>query len=1063
VSSRIVVRLLGPVDVVDRRGATIGLGTRKQRALLTILALARGQVVSVDRLIEELWGHDAPAHATSSLYSYMSNLRRILEPSRDVAPTVLVTSPPGYRLSLTPEELDVVAFEHAAVRVSTLAAEQQWAEARTLAESALQCWRGEALGEFADEPFAAPDATRLEELRRVMIEDLFEARVEMNDAQVIADIERFARDHPLRERCWALLMRSLYAAGRQADALRAFQRARGHLMETLGIEPGPQLRELEHSILHQDRELQVTLPRSSTPAARTDPSPAADATASATVSRTPLVGRDAELASCRAVLDETLRGPRAIIVEGEPGIGKTRLIEELADVARARGMSVLWGRSLDGAASPALWPWLPPLRALIARDDTVAHRHPELVALLAAGPDSSSTAHAHEVARFALFDAIVDLIHGAARASALMIVIDDLHWADTASLELVTTLATRLSHAGVLLAVTTRQLDVGRNDIHVTALAALTRMAGSRRLELRGLDHDHTTQLLHELTGGPVDHATTDMVLRRAEGNPFFTTEIARLLARRPAQQPMTDLPYGIRDVITRRLDPLPPDTLDLLRTGAVIGRDFDIDLLTRASGHRHLLDTLEMLEPAVLQRLITHVDEHPGTYRYAHTLIREVLISNHTPLQLAKTHLRIADTLDNDHDTAEIVAEHLWSALPLSTDHRTARQLELAARTAMTRGAFEAAQHHLDRAITLTRNDSGASDAEGRVRALTMLSSASVFHRGFVATAASPAVARARPVRYDGSDDVHEVFLRSLEFARHLRACEFALADPIAGELRAIADASDDPLIRSLGHAAYGYAVWYRGHLTDAAEHVRIAVEALDHPDSRPERLPDDAAQVLNLPAAIGLHISDIMGVLEDPSQATHRTRIRRPADTLWTMVASLYGSLGALMVGDAERAIREAGTGVAHDPDGTFGAWSDGLRICLVASRCMSGETVDGASILQVLDERYEYGTQRATLSIIIAALSMGLSHSGQTEHAAQAARLARDEVGPYGDLYPEPIVLLAEAMVAASLPDGSEPVSRLLNRAMVITERQGARAVTAHVQRVALSLGQPGSTVS
>jgi hypothetical protein len=91
------------------------------------------------------------------------------------------------------------------------------------------------------------------------------------------------------------------------------------------------------------------------------------------------------------------------------------------------------------------------------------------------------------------------------------------------------------------------------------------------------------------------------------------------------------------------------------------------------------------------------------------------------------------------------------------------------------------------------------------------------------------------------------------------------------------------------------------------------------------------------------------------------------------------------------------------------------------------------------------------------------MGLSHSGQTEHAAQAARLARDEVGPYGDLYPEPIVLLAEAMVAASLPGGSGTVSRLLNRAMVITERQGARAVTAHVQRVALSLGQPGSTVS
>ncbi|CAN5432144.1 hypothetical protein BH23ACT3_BH23ACT3_09810 [soil metagenome] len=1057
--SRFVVRLLGPVEVVDGQGASVGVGTRKQRAVLTILALERGQVVSVDRLMEELWGHDAPARAMSSLYSYVSNLRRILEPTRDAAPTVLVTSPPGYALKLMPDELDVVAFERAAVQVSTLVGEQRWAEARTVAGSALQCWRGAALGEFADDRFAAPDAARLEELRLVMLEDLFEARAETNDGQVIADVERFAGEHPLRERCWALLMRSLYAAGRQAEALRAFQRARTHLMDALGIEPGPQLRDLERSILHHDRELHVTLPRSRPPAVRPDPSLATDATRS----HTSMVGRDTELAACRAALDESARGPRAIIAEGEPGIGKTRLIEELADIARARGMSVLWGRSLDGDASPALWPWLPPLRALIELDHTVADRHPELAALLASSPDTSTTAHAHEVARFALFDAIVELIHDAARASPVMIVIDDLHWADTASLELVVTLATRLSRPDVLLAVTTRQLDVGRNGIDVAALAALTRMAGSRRLQLRRLDHHRTAQLLHDVTGRPSDRTTTDMVLRRAEGNPFFTTEIARLLTRPAHQQPVTDLPYGIRDVIMRRLDPLPPATLDLLHTGAVIGREFDIDLLTHTTDHRRLLDTLEALEPAVLQRLITHVDEHPGTYRYAHTLIRDVLIGNHTPLQLAKTHLRIADTLVHDHETAEIVAEHLWAALPLSTHHRTARQLEHAAHTAMTRGAYEAAQHHLERAITLTRNDSGPGDPGGKVRALTVLSSVSAFHRGFVASAASPALARTRLVRNNASDDVHEVFLRSLEFARHLRACEFTLAEPIAGELRAIAESNDDPLIRSLGHTAYGYAVWYRGRLTDAAEHVRLAVDALDDPQSHPERLPDDAAQVLNFPAAIGMHISDILGDLADTSSASHRARSRLPDDPLWTMVVSLYGSLGALMVGDAERAIREAGAGVAHDPDGTFGAWSDGLRICLVASRCVGGEAVDGASILQVLDERYEYGTQRATLSVIIAALSMGLSRSGQIEHAAQAASLARGEVHPHRDLYSEPIVLLAEAMVAASRSDGSEEVSRLLNRAMVITERQGARAVTAHVKRVALSLGHQKSVVS
>jgi DNA-binding SARP family transcriptional activator len=238
-------RLLGPLEaVVD--GTPVQLAAAKPRALLALLLLHRNRVVATERLIDELWGDDPPAQATKTLQVYVSQLRKSLGTER------LVTQAPGYVLHVVPEELDLERFE-------TLTAEarsQRPADARDTLQQALSLWRGPA------EPVAA----QLEELRSAAYEDWLQASVESGDA-VIPQLEELVAREPLRERPRALLMLALYRGGRQADALELFRRTRELFVGELGIEPGPELRELEQAMLRQDTDLTLK------PVAREGPAP----------------------------------------------------------------------------------------------------------------------------------------------------------------------------------------------------------------------------------------------------------------------------------------------------------------------------------------------------------------------------------------------------------------------------------------------------------------------------------------------------------------------------------------------------------------------------------------------------------------------------------------------------------------------------------------------------------------------------------------------------------------------------------------------------------------------
>ena len=241
-------RILGPLEVSDETGP-IALGGPRQRGLLVILLLQAGRVVPTERLVDLLWGDDAPKTATASLQNSVARLRRAL------GDDVLETRAPGYVLNATQEQIDARRFEQALRDARRLPPDER----RASLESALALWRGPALAEFAFEEFAQAEMRRLEELRLVAQEERIDADLELGQhADVIGELEALVREHPLRETLRRQLMLALYRAGRQAEALEVYQDARARFIDELGIEPGPELKRLQSEVLRHEAGLALS-------------------------------------------------------------------------------------------------------------------------------------------------------------------------------------------------------------------------------------------------------------------------------------------------------------------------------------------------------------------------------------------------------------------------------------------------------------------------------------------------------------------------------------------------------------------------------------------------------------------------------------------------------------------------------------------------------------------------------------------------------------------------------------------------------------------------------------
>ncbi|MBT2231526.1 BTAD domain-containing putative transcriptional regulator [Nonomuraea sp. NEAU-A123] len=328
------VAVLGPLEVSAPDGRPVEIGGPKVRALLIRLALAPGRVVSVDSLMDDLWGEELPAGVVNALQSLVSRLRHALAP---IGTSLVESLPGGYRLALAADDVDAYRFERLAAEGRRALTTGRADRAADLLREALALWRAEeALTAAAHAPFAAPAAARLAELRLNAVEDQVESRLRLGrHAEIVAPLEALVFAQPLRERPRAQLMRALSGLGRQAEALAVYADARATFAAELGIEPSAELRDLQLAILRDD------------PGLRPAPAPRRRAT-NLRAQLTSFVGRDREIEAVAALLS----GNRLVTLVGPGGVGKTRLAEEVATRLRERPMDGVWIAELARAREP---------------------------------------------------------------------------------------------------------------------------------------------------------------------------------------------------------------------------------------------------------------------------------------------------------------------------------------------------------------------------------------------------------------------------------------------------------------------------------------------------------------------------------------------------------------------------------------------------------------------------------------------------------------------------------------------------------------------------------------
>lgn len=315
--------VLGSLHVENGDGR-IEIRGAKERTLLAHLVSRAGQMVPAADLVDSLWGEAPPRTAGKALQTYVLRLRNALEPDRGGVPTLLVTEGPGYRLDVEDQAIDARRFDALLGLAHRSLAEGQPTAAEELLGQALALWRGPAYAGFESAGFAQAEGRRLEELRLTALEDRWSALLEVGRAApVVPQVERFVREHPLRERAWGLLILGLYRSGRQGEALQAYDRARTVLADELGVDPGPELQGLHRQVLAQDSSLVVARRGPHLPPGL-EPPPS------------PILGRERELdvlreAWRRAELGEAV----TTVVRGPSGAGASRLAAELAqEVAR---------------------------------------------------------------------------------------------------------------------------------------------------------------------------------------------------------------------------------------------------------------------------------------------------------------------------------------------------------------------------------------------------------------------------------------------------------------------------------------------------------------------------------------------------------------------------------------------------------------------------------------------------------------------------------------------------------------------------------------------------------
>jgi DNA-binding SARP family transcriptional activator/tetratricopeptide (TPR) repeat protein len=674
------VAVLGPVRAFVE-GHEVALGPARQRTVFAVLAGNANRIVGRDELIEAVWGAFAPSTATGSIYTYVSGLRRALEPHRSgrSGTDVLTSGNAGYCLQLADHGLDAADFVRMRTAAQHRLADHDLPGAISALDTALGLWHGEAFAGVAG-PFVELERQRLADMRLATIEQRARVLLDVGGHDdLVAELTGLVHDHPLHESLHELLMQALHRSGRHAESLAAYREARQTLVRELGVEPGPALRRLHQQILDGTGDPAVPSPVRTAapvpPAVAPTPAPveAGLSVVPAHVARAlhegitarPYVGRAAEIALLRELVQEAAAGHgRSVWIEGDPGIGKTELLTMALGDARDRGCQLAWGAAdqlgrhiplqavldclgLDQAATD-------PHRAALVRE-----LHAEPVGGGWGGSPSSAA------------ERLVAFVRQTCAAAPLVLVMDDLQWADDASVLLWGRLAAATRQLPLLLVAASRPEPTRRE------LAQLRRGVQARRghtLDLQPLSEPDVEQLIGHIVGGSPGTGLRALAPRTA-GNPLYARELAASLIRQDAVRIVDgtaevdltaadEAPQSLLAAVRGTLDFLSADTQDVLRNAALLGNEFGVSDVAVLTG-RSPYELVRTFEEAVAAHVI--VDAGPQL-AFRHPFLRQALYDGIPRSLRSGLRRHAAQSLSQAGAPATRVAEQL-AAEPVVVD----------------------------------------------------------------------------------------------------------------------------------------------------------------------------------------------------------------------------------------------------------------------------------------------------------------------------------------------------------------------------------------------------------
>lgn len=1047
------MQILGPLRIW-RDGAELDAGPRQQAFLLAVLLARVGRPTSTAELVDLIWGEGAPASALNVLHKYIGVLRRLLDPTLPArgTGTYLVRRGSGYLFTADAGESDLVGFRRLVAAAEAAVTEQHRGIALDRYEDALALWAGPAGDGLDAGPRAMPIFAGVNDEYLDACTAAADLAVALGRPErLLAPLHLAATIAPLNEAVQASLVTLLGAAGRQAEALAVFQRVRARLADELGLDPGQALRTAHQRVLSQ----RVTSPPTDPPASPTADNAAGNA----------LLGRAEELAVLRRSIKPLPAGGTAlVIIEGEPGSGKTRVLEEIsAEVARL-GATVVWGCCLQGDGAPSMWPWMQVVGALVDALRT-ERRHEWLstdlgrlveprVGLQAGSvlPDSGG--------QFRLFEQVVAIVAEVAAHGPLVLVIDDLHWADVASLQLFTHLTARLPNGTIVLGALRDRAPAPGTEL-ARMLAAASRVAGHRRIVLRPLDQDAVAELVRREIGQRPDDAVTRSIHARTGGNPFFVRELSRFLAdggelsRRAAAR--TGVPSTVRDVVRDRLSLLDGNSEALLHISALIGREVGLGLLAGVAG-LDVQTCLSRLEPLQSMGLLEPIPADPYSFRFSHDLIRES-VAGLIPRRLTtELHVRIADALEQsnfgDDSTAERLAYHLWSAGPLADPARTATGLIRAGSHAATKSALEAAEHQLRSAVELAR---AAGLDELELSALSQLT-AVVGMRSMYGTASLALLERAEHLSRTLGREVEAAGFLFSRWTAHGQAIELDRSGPLARRLLDQGYASADPMVRMYGLQAWGIHQYHIGNVGEAHRYVSQTEQTLLAGIARRDENPVQADLMLlmtGMTAEITAVHGDVdaarrlLGVLESVAD-DNPYRV-----TVWATLVARTASV----LGDAQWALRATERGIAVDPSFSFVFLGTYQRLASCWAMAVTGapdRAAAAAAEAQRIIAANLLDPPRSCVATWYALLGEMHLAAGSTADAATALDRARFYLDTYGQLYPEGLMLLVRARLLQARGEPAAVVRAAAESARTVSGERESRLFARRAQDFLDGLG-------